>query len=303
MTKQKLLITGGSGFVGKNVINYILENNPNLEIYNAGRSIMDNKAITNIPIHAENFDFTSINTEFDYIIHLLALSNNAYCSDFEYAQKINIEFTKKVLNFARSQKNLKKLIHLSSIITYENTEVPPVQENAKLYLNYNTYSFTKGVAENYVNYYREKLGVPIIIFRLSNIYGPYQKFVDSPFLVPSKIMQGLTEGKIEVASLTPKRDWIYSEDAAEAIVKSLDSEFTGILNLGSGVGSSVSEIIEVIAKNIGVPFSSKELSTTGPLDFYCDISAITKILPWKPTTKLREGLEKTTAYIKKNSTK
>lgn len=302
MKKQKLLITGGNGFVGRNIINYILKNSLNLEIYNCGRSAVNEDAVTNISCEAENFDFHSINIEFDYIIHLLALSNNAYCSNFEYAQKINIEFTKKVLEFGRSQKNLKKLIHLSSIITYENTEVPPVRENAKLYLNYNTYSFTKGVAENYVNYYREKLGLPTIIFRLSNIYGPYQKFIDSPFLVPSKIMQGLTEGKIEVASLTPKRDWIYSGDAAEAIVKSLDSEFTGILNLGSGAGSSVSEIIEVIAENLDVPFSSKELPTTGPLNFYCDISAITKILPWKPTTSLNEGLVKTIAYIKNNKT-
>jgi nucleoside-diphosphate-sugar epimerase len=303
MKKQKLLITGGNGFVGRNVINHILKNNLDLEIYNYGRSAVGEERVVNVSCDAETFDFHSVNTEFDYIIHLLALSNNAYCSDFEYAQKINIEFTKKVLEFARSQKKLKKLIHLSSIITYENTEVPPVRENAKLYFNYNTYSFTKGVAENYVNYYREKLGVPTIIFRLSNIYGPYQKFIDSPFLVPSKIMQGLNEGKIEVSSLSPKRDWIYSEDAAEAIVKSLDTDFTGILNLGNGMGSSVSEIVEVIAKNLNVPFSSKDLPTTGPINFYCDISAITKVLPWKPTTGLREGLEKTITYIKENAVK
>jgi|GEM_PF-829074 len=303
MRKQKLLITGASGFVGQNILNHIRNNFGNFDIYNCGRTAVLENGITNIKCNVEDFDFTSMDNDFDFIVHLLALSNNAYCTDFSYAQAVNIEFTKKILDFACSQKKLKKIIHLSSIITYNNSEKPPVQETARQYLNYNTYSFTKGIAEHYANYYYENLKLPTIIFRLSNIYGPYQKIPNSPFLIPSKITQALNEGKIEVANVLPKRDWIYSEDAAEAIVKSLHADFTGILNLGSGSRASILEIMNILSDELNVPFFNRNLPTSGPLDFYCDISEIKKVLGWQPKTELREGLKKTIDYIKKQQHK
>lgn len=296
--KKKLLITGASGFVGQNILHHLFGEKSDLDIYNLGRTPIADAGVKNIHCLAETFDFNVIHEQFDYIIHLLALSNNAYCSDFSYAQKVNIEFTKKLLDFALTQKKLKKIIHISSIITYDSTEIPPVKENAKLNLNYTTYSFTKGVAENYVDYYRVKLGLPVIIFRLSNIYGPYQKYINSPFLMPSKIVEGMEKKTIEVASASPRRDWIYSEDAAKAIVKSLDSSFTGILNLGSGKSVSVGEIMKIISQELGVPYSERKENTTGPLNFYCDISAIKQALLWQPETDMNTGIRNTIRYIK-----
>ena len=211
-----------------------------------------------------------------------------------------INFTKKLLEFAKNKNKFKKIIHLSSAIIYDNENTSPVLENDKLYLNYSNYSFTKGMSEHYVNFYRETFGLPIIIFRLSNIYGPYQNVNDSPFLVPSKIVEALTKKEIVVYNLKPKRDWIYSEDAAEAIVRSLTADYSGILNLASGKGSSVDDIISEIAKQTNVPYSSLEKDTNGPLDFYCDISKIKKVLDWTPVTDIPEGIKKTVDYIKKN---
>ncbi|MFH1662246.1 MAG: NAD(P)-dependent oxidoreductase [Candidatus Falkowbacteria bacterium] len=193
---KKVLITGGSGFLGLNVIENLLKNRPDIEIYNCGRTAVDLKKVKNIQCNAVNFDFNSINCfEFDYIINLLALSNNKFCEDFDYASKINIDFTKRLLDFSIVQKKIRKIVHLSSIIIYDNFNIPPVKEDDKLYLNYNNYSFTKGISEFYANYFIKKYSLPLIIFRLSNIYGPYQKFINSPFLVPSKIMQALNEKK------------------------------------------------------------------------------------------------------------
>ncbi len=296
---KKILITGGSGFVGRNIIELIKENK-DFEIYNlSNKKISDIKNIHNIYCDAVDFNFSNINHGFDYIINLLALSNDKFCENFELAEKININFTKSVLEFAKMQKRLKKFIHLSSIIIYDNKNTPPVKEEDKLYLNYTTYSFTKGVSENYVNFYRDKFNLPVIVFRLSNIYGPYQDFNNSPFLVPSKIIEGIKKGAITVFNLKPKRDWIYSEDAAEAIVKSLDSNLNGIYNLASGHGISVEEIVSEIATQLGVQYNSLEKPTTGPLNFYCDISKTKKDLDWKPKTDLKDGIVKTIEYINK----
>jgi UDP-glucose 4-epimerase len=247
---KKILITGGSGFVGKNIIHQ-LKNRRYLKIYNLSKDPFENiKNVKNLFCDALTYDFSELNTQFDYIINLLALSNEKYCDDFLLAEKINIDFTKKVLDFARSQKKLRKFIHMSSIIIYNSKNNPPVKENAELHLNYTTYSFTKGISEQYVKYYQDKFKIPALIFRLSNIYGPYQEYRDSPFLVPSKIFEALKGEEIKVLSLKPKRDWIFSEDAARAIVKGLNSGCEGIYNLASGRGISVKDIMKEISNHM-----------------------------------------------------
>lgn len=298
---ETILITGGSGFVGQNIIHILRKQKPTAKIYNLSRKPLQIEGVYHIPCEdAATFDFSSLNQEFDCIIHTLALSNEAYCKDLSYAEKVNIDFTKKLLAFAVHQRGLKKFIHISSTFLYANDNPSPIVEDSKLYLHYSNYGFTKGVAEYYVNHFREKFGLPATIFRLSNIYGPYQSFIDSPFLVPSKIMQAIAEKKIEVFNLTPRRDWIYSEDAAGAIVRALDVSCEGVYNLASGKAISVEDIIKEIAGELGASYTSLNKPTSGPQDMYCDISRITEVLSWNPTTELKDGIAKTIAYIKEN---
>lgn len=301
---KTILITGGSGFVGQNVIHTLRKQKPTAKIYNLSRTPLQIEGVYHIPCEdAATFDINNLNQEFDYIIHTLALSNEFYCKDLSYAEKVNIDFTKKLLAFAVRQKNLKKFIYISSIILYANDNPSPVIENSRLYLHYSNYVFTKGIAEYYVNHFREKFGIPATIFRLSNIYGPHQKFIDSPFLISSKIMQAITKKKIEVFNLAPRRDWIYVEDATLAIVRTLDVSCEGIYNLASGKAVSVEDIVKEIASRLGASYTSLNKPTSGPQDMYCDISKITKTLSWYPTTELRDGIAKTIAYIKNNLTK
>ncbi len=296
---EKLLITGGSGFLGQNIIHVLQSDSVfDFDIYNLSKTPLNMKGVIDIEYDAAGKDFFHTEISFEYIINLLALSNDKFCEDLAYAEKINIDFTKNILKFAKTQKHLKKFIHLSSIILYDVSNIAPVNEDDKLYFNYTNYSFTKGVAECYTNYYREKLDLPIVTFRLSNIYGPYQNFIDSPFLVPSKIVQGILQEEIIVFNLSPRRDWIYSMDAAAAIVKSLHSDFIGVLNLGSGKGISVEEIIEEIAAQLGVGYKSLNRPTSGPVDFYCDISKIKKVLDWSPQIDLKQGIADTIGYVK-----
>src|SRR3989339_420036 len=250
---SKILITGGSGFVGQNVISLLSEQNKNIEIYNLSRTPLEIPGVKNLKCLAENFNFSDLdNLQFDYIINLLALSHDKECQDFNLAQEINITFTKKLLDFSLTQKKFK---------------------------------------------------LPMIIFRLSNIYGPYQKIENSTFLIPSKITQAIDDGKIEVFDFSPRRDWVYSEDAASAIVSSLFVDYSGILNLGSGIGASVEEIVSEIASQLGVKYYTLNKKSNGPLNFYSDISKVSQILNWSPNTSLKDGLQKTIEYIKRSRKK
>lgn len=130
---------------------------------------------------------------------------------------MNVSFTRDVLEFCARQISLKKFVHFSSIVVYDNDNVPPVPETGAVSPFYGNYSFTKGVAESYVEYFSLKLGIPSLTLRFSNMYGPGQAFVNSPFLIPEKIFQGMNEGKIVAQTDVPVRDFLYVDDAIEAI--------------------------------------------------------------------------------------
>lgn len=141
----------------------------------------------------ERFDFSGLDNDFEYVIHTLALSNDKYCENFDSAEKINVAFTKDVLEFCSSLPSLRKLVHFSSIVVYDNDNESPVNEEAPVAPYYGNYSFTKGVAEQYVHFFSKRFSLPSVILRFSNLYGPGQPFVHSPLLIPEKIHQGLTE--------------------------------------------------------------------------------------------------------------
>ncbi|MES2006541.1 MAG: NAD(P)-dependent oxidoreductase [Patescibacteria group bacterium] len=295
---KNILITGGSGFIGTNVIETLRRAKPDLTIYNYDSHASLKEGVVNIIGDAAHFNPQDLPSEVEGVIHLLALANEKYCSDLEYAQEINVGFTRRLLAWAHGHTHLKKFIFMSTILAYDQQATLPVSEDAKLYPYYTNYSFTKSLAEQYVRHYQMQYGLPALTFRLSNIYGPYQRAANSPFLIPSKIVQALEEGKIEIRSGKPKRDWIYSADAADAIVKSLDSAYIGTLNLGSGIGTSAEALMQLIAEHLHVPYTSLDQPTTGPNNFYCDITQIQKELGWSPSTNLKEGILQTIDYIK-----
>ena len=154
--KKKLLITGGSGFIGHNIIDELIKSRPDIEIYNLDKRAYDRKDIIHIPCEALTFDYKEIGHTFDYIINLLALANDRQCGDLAYAEKVNVDFTRKTAEFALSQPHLKKFIHLSSIVLYSNDNIPPVREDGKLFIYYTNYSFTKGLAEAHLEYFQQK---------------------------------------------------------------------------------------------------------------------------------------------------
>jgi len=296
---KNILITGGSGFLGENIIKALKKEYRRITIYNLSSSTVKDKSVINIIKNVKKIkNLDNIKISFDYIIHTLALSHNNYCHDFSEADKVNVNFTKNILELAKKQKSLKKLIYISSVLVYGQSNAIQAKENATLNIFNNNYSFTKGIAEMYVQHYQLNENLPIIIFRASNIYGPGQKYIDSPFLIPSKIYQGITEKKISVLDASPKRDWLYIEDFTEAIIKSLKSKYNGILNIGGEKQISVEEVIYTLSKKLGVPVTYQQKSLNTKKTVYCNINRTKKILSWKPETDIEIGIEKTIKYIK-----
>lgn len=296
---KNILITGGSGFVGENIIKTLKSKYKRAKIYNLSSSPAKDKSVINIIKNAKQIkNLDSLNINFDYIIHALALSHNDYCPDLTETDIINVEFTKKILEFTKKQKKLKKFIYISSVLVYDKNNTPPVKETGKLNILKNNYSFTKGIAELYVQYYQLNHNLPAIIFRTSNIYGPGQKYINSPFLIPSKIYQGIMEKQISVIDPSPTRDWLYIQDFTEAITKSLSSKYNGIINVGGGRQISVRRVASIISDQLKVPVSYKNNQKNDKKIFSCNINKAKSILSWKPKTDIETGIKLTIKYIK-----
>jgi len=290
---KRVLITGGSGFIGQNLIRRLKEEKA--EITNIGRKPIG--GINNINSDLTKTDFSFLdNLDFDYVIHLAAFSSPRRSKNEEDTIKLNTESTKSFFN-KLLKKEIKKIIFTSSAAVYETSETD-IKEESHLSKDPSIYAKSKILAEKYC-LEMIKRGAPIICFRLSNTFGPGQQWKekDTPTLLPQMISQALLKNEITIFNPTPKRDYLYIDDAINAIILALESDYFGILNLGTSVSTRVGILAERISEMLNVPvkYSSMEDKKDS---LVLKIDKIKSVLKWHPKTSLEEGLKKTMSFYK-----
>ncbi len=188
-----------------------------------------------------------------------------------------------------------KFVHCSTILLYDHRRATlPVSEDAPLAPYRDKYLMSKYLAEELCTFYSR--WVPIVNLRLSNMYGPAAgKRFD---LVHVVIQQLLDQGRGEVLSTKPERDFIYVEDVVEAVIRLLDSEYTGTLNVGTGIMTSVGRITEILERLSGCPIRDLDQPVAGPMQFQCDISRLQKLIAWRPRYSIEEGVTRTYEIMK-----
>jgi nucleoside-diphosphate-sugar epimerase len=108
----------------------------------------------------------------------------------------------------------------------------------------------------------------------------------------------LDNGKGQVWNTKPERDFIYVEDAAHAIVKLLETDYTGILNLGTGTQTAVGEIVDALQEISGCPVADLDQPVSGPMKFRCDMTTINRLIDWSPRYSTGEGVRRTFELMK-----
>jgi len=286
----KTLLFGGSGFFGP----VILSKNTN--IISVGRT-KPPKECKNLHIQLNSLNDLHIldDLEFDKVIFLIGSSNDHEINEkTDMGLDLNVYPLNKALSYF-SKRKLKKFICFTTILLYDQKSLSlPVGENQNINPYINKYVFSKYLSEQIINFYSNK--IPSIIVRLSNIYG-YTR-LRRPDLIPT-IMQDIFEKEtITIWNDTPKRDFIFTEDAADAVLKLIESDFKGIINLGSGKMSSLKEICEIIKELSGKKIISENKKVSGPMEFNTDISKIKEIIDWEPIYDIKSGLSKTYKIMK-----
>jgi len=273
----RLAVTGNAGFIGKNLVQIL--NNKNYEVFNIdisdGFDLTDHKCIESLPY-------------VDIIIHLAAYSFVPLSFKTpEVFYRNNYLSTLNVLEKARKSKA--RVIFFSSYL-YGNPHYLPIDENHPL-APHNPYAQSKIICEKLCEGYHRDFGLPIIIFRPFNIYGPGQ---NKSFLIP-KILEQLKTGDVHLEDSRPRRDFIHVMDIIGAVIKAIESGITGyeVFNLGSGKSISIRKLadeIVLLAESHHKVFFSNIERKGEVLDSVADIRKAKALLSWEPLINLKDGL-------------
>tara|TARA_B110000902_G_scaffold245118_1_gene298982 strand:+ start:125 stop:1135 length:1011 start_codon:yes stop_codon:yes gene_type:complete len=303
--KRKILITGGTGFIGSHLAEKLVNlghqvtvfdrYNPVYNIGNLSKSKFKEKINF---IFGDIRDFDSVNNAVnknDIIFHLAALIGipYSYISPNAYI-KTNIEGTYNVLEAARLNR-CKKIFITSTSEVYGSARYVPMDEKHILQPQ-SPYSASKISADNLSLSYYNAFGSPVTIIRPFNTFGPRQS---ERAIIPSIINQirNSKSGKIKVGNTKPTREFNYVEDICDAFVKAINlKKFGEVINIGNGYEISIKnlifEIAQIMNKKIYIIKSKERVRPKkSEVTRLCSNSKkAKKLIKWVPKFSGKEGL-------------
>jgi NAD dependent epimerase/dehydratase len=215
----------------------------------------------------------------------------------------NINGTLNVLQACREERT-PKVVHTSTSETYGTARYVPIDEGHPLQ-SQSPYSATKIAADKMAESFHRSFGLPVVILRPFNTYGPRQS---ARAVIPTIISQALSQNVVELGSLEPVRDLTFVKDTVTAFVKAAEiGESVGeVINIGSGKGIQIGALAKLVAelleKNIQINHSEERErpKESEVWKLVCDASKAKQLLGWKPGISIREGLKTTIQYIREN---
>ncbi len=169
----------------------------------------------------------------------------------------------------------------------------PTDENHPLAL-LDTYTSTKILGESLCQLFYSNHHLAYITTRLFNGYGPGQ---NTDYFIPAMVAKAKT-GRIELRGRNITKDFVYVEDVGDAFIRALMSDYVGEVNIGTGKQSTLEYVARHIAKALGAELTFSSVDPAGPTHMQCDPTRALKILGWKASTPIEQGLDKTIAASK-----
>jgi len=326
---MKLLVTGGCGFIGSNFIRFVLRNHPDWKIVNLDKLTYAGnlKNLEGIEANARYkfvrgdiadralVDKLFSEEKFNVVVNFAAESHvDRSILDPSPFIETNIKGTQILLEAAREYP-VERFVQVSTDEVYGSlgetgffTEESPLRPNSP-------YAASKAAADLLCRAYHKAYGIPVIITRSSNNYGPYQ-FPEK--LIPLMIRNALIGKELPVYGEGKQvRDWLYVEDNCQAIDLVLQKGRVGeIYNIGGGCEKRNIEVVEMICDILerlvpdtvalyGSPrarirFIKDPRGAAHDFRYALDCSKIASDLGWRPRVCFEEGLEKTVKWYLEN---
>ncbi len=291
--KTKFLVTGGAGFIGTNLTQYLVGEGHEVVVVDdlsAGDA-------ARLPATVQFYKLDIRDTEaladvcngVDVIVHLAALPRVQFSIKNPAAtHDVNVNGTLSVLEAARQAK-VKRIVYAASSSAYGDQEVLPLSIDLPPQPK-SPYALHKYIGEEYMRLWSQLFGIETVSLRFFNVYGPYLNpdgpyaLVIGRFLKLAREQQPLTiTGDGEQT-----RDFTHVSDVISAVYKASLKETVGkgeVLNVGAGKQTSISELAAIIGGDVEYVAARVE-----PKHTLADISETKRLLDWEPQVVLDEGI-------------
>lgn len=258
MKGKKILVTGGAGFIGSNMVEALIGDNEVIALDNLSnvdeRYIAPFKGSGNFRfVRGDINDLSSVPglDDVDVVIHLAANSdvrNGAESPSVDFQN--NVEGTFNLLEYMR-RKEIKEILFASSSTVYGEADVMPTPEDYGPYMPISSYGASKMACEGFISAYSHYYGIRGSIFRFANIVGK-----NSTHGVIFDFMKKLQKNSSELEILgdgTQRKSYLYVEDCVNSMLYVHGrSQKTDIYNLGNPLTTSVTRIADIVVSELGL---------------------------------------------------
>jgi len=300
---KTVCVTGGSGFIGSHLCRALLPKCARviaLDDFSVGQrerlaDIADDIEIVMVDIRDREKLKAPIEKS-QVVFALAAIANPRTCQkDFSHTFDVNILGTSNILSHCA---NVERVVFPSSIMVYGEPRYLPIDDRHPIDAR-DPYSTSKIMCEQLCKVYNYMEKIPYTIVRNCNIFGPGQ---DSDYLIPTLILQGLAETKIEIWDPHMIRDFTYIDNCVDAYIKVVESESTigETMNLGSGQGIASGELADMVCQRLNTTWVDVKKPSPVSSKLIGDITKIKALTGWEPKVSLAEGLDRTIEYYKRS---
>lgn len=288
---MKILVTGGTGFVGSNLVNKLKEFGHTIQITGFNNE-------NNVNAHIAGNNLNELEEKYlknnDVCFHQAA-NNDTLETDREKVFEQNV-YTPIVLFEKLYKYGCRKFIYASSTAVYGNKKAPYSEDNTKP-CPLNVYAESKLKFDEFAMHFAKEKNVSVIGLRYCNIYGPNEEHKGRRASMIFHICQNLINNQKPkiFKNGEQKRDWCYVKDVVNANVKCLHYEKSNIFNIAGGKSVDFNYLIKIIKENLGSDLETEyiecDFKEKYQNDTECNISKAEIELGWKPYFNIEAGIK------------
>jgi GDP-L-fucose synthase len=312
---KKVLVTGASGFIGKNLVLKLLKKNYSIyATFHKNKNLIKNKKIKYFKVDLrKTSDCKKITKNIDIVCMCAANSSGAKIMKENPLEHLNPNIRMNINMLEASYvNNVKKFIFISSNAVYPETKKSVVEKDSKysFFDGYYIAAWMKKFSEIVCEIYSKRIKKKMItlIIRPGNLYGPHDKFdVQKSKVIPSlirKIHIKREKNLVVWGDGKDLKDFLYIDDFIDALVKCINFvNYYTIINIASGKSITIKKILKILIqltkKKKIIQYDKSQPSMIPARKI--NINKAKKILKWKPKTSLSSGLKKTIEYYNSNN--
>jgi len=316
MPSRTVLVTGAGGFIGGHLVERLVREDARVRAFCRYNSRNDRGTLDWLTpeiqreidvVMGDLRDVESVSTAVagaEVVFHLAAqiAIPYSYVNARDYLET-NVLGTLNVAQ-AALQHDVRRLVHTSTSEVYGTAQTTPITESHPLEAQ-SPYAASKIGADKLIDSFHRSHGLPAVILRPFNTYGPRQS---ARAVIPTIITQALAGPIVRLGALDPRRDLSYVEDTAAGFIAAAQAEAVvgSTIQLGTGESVSVAEIVRLVGDLIGRPLQveADEDRVRPPLSevqlLLSDPTQARELLGWEPVVGLPDGLAETIAWYEAN---